>query len=212
MPKNRKNNRIFDINDCNPFYKITESINTNVIEIEDDKKTKIPYKKDIIETIQVNKINHELYKNIGNEYKKIYGKLKNSPKAYRIVFLDYPDLIFFNFSKERNPVKWAAYKYFREQMHPAFTRDSSNFKEMRVRTYRVPEFDKYFKEEKIPIPELMEKQDIIFKCSICGKGNFTYESYKNKGCFILEGEGDLNDFTKGYVLCHQCYQKYLNIR
>lgn len=212
MPKNRKSNRVFDINDYNPFYNITKSSNTNVIEITEDEKTKIPYKKDIIEDIPINKIDHELYKSIGDEYKKIHSRLEDYPKAYRIYFLDYPDLIFFSFDDRRNKVKWTAYKYFREQMHPAFTKDSSTFRGMRVRTYRVPEFDKYFKEEKIPIPELMEKQDIIFKCSICGKGNFTYESYKNKGCFVLEGEGDLNPFTKGYVLCHQCYQKFLNNR
>ena len=79
------------------------------------------------------------------------------------------------------------------------------------RALRIKELDEYgLKGEIVPIPALLKATGISLPCSVCGKGKFEYSDYIDGKCFIIEGEGNLNPYTKGYILCYDCYQKYLN--
>jgi hypothetical protein len=77
------------------------------------------------------------------------------------------------------------------------------------RAYRLQELDKYALKGIVPIPEILRVLDVSMPCSVCKKGNFNYSDYKEEKCFIIEGEGNLNPFTKGYLLCSECYKKYI---
>ena len=70
-----------------------------------------------------------------------------------------------------------------------------------------PPFDKYASDGKVPIPELMRYFNISFPCSFCGQHDFTLQSYEARTCHIIEGEGDLNVFTRGYIACNDCFKK-----
>lgn len=76
-----------------------------------------------------------------------------------------------------------------------------------ARTKRIYEFDKYGENGKVPIPMLMKELDIKFACSNCHKQVFSYTDYEAGRCFIVEGEGDTNEFTEGRVLCYYCHKK-----
>lgn len=153
------------------------------------------------------------YENISKEYEGILSK----KWALRITFKNNPDLFYISFKDKslgrltaRAKGYWEACKYFKENAHPEFQMEwdySARLKE--AVSKRMPMFDKYSLKGKVPIPELMKHLNVSFHCSVCGKHNFTYEDYKIGKCFIVEGEGDMNVFTKGYVLCYDCHRKYM---
>lgn len=207
MPAIRKNNRMFTSGYFNPLFNEEEATS---IEKEAD-KTQIPYKKDLKEKEEIREsiIKAEEYKNFQREYEVIKNRTKKLKKAFRVIFKEYPELVYVCFTKSKEAAQWSACKYFKNSLHPAFPK-TLKLSDYPSRCLRIHAFDKYYLVEKVPIPDLMKELDLTFHCSICGQGNFTYESYKSERCFIVEGEGDLNPFTKGYVLCYQCYQKYLN--
>ena len=156
------------------------------------------------------------------DLKKLSSGLKSNenakpPKiAYKITFSDQPDLVYISFQTRGNKdttrakARWEATKYFRDNMHWSFQKEKNYTFEMhKTITKRLPELDKYGEKGKVPIPELMKALNTTFPCSVCGKDNFNYEDYEIGRCFLLEGEGDLNVFTQGIILCYDCYKKYL---
>lgn len=138
--------------------------------------------------------------------------------AFKITFKDQPDLVFISFQPKelgkattRARARWSACKYFKDSMHPSFQkRDDCKAELRQTVTKRIHDFDKYGTRGKVPIPELMKHIGATFPCSICGKDNFNFEDYKIGRCFIAEGEGDINPFTDGLILCYNCYKKYIN--
>lgn len=147
---------------------------------------------------------------IEGEYKRILQKsIQREHRAYRVVYKNHPDLLFIAFAKEREPAKYQASKYFKDIFHPFFTGEGYSEEMLNSRAYRVKELDEYGLKGVVPIPKLLQVLDISMSCSICKKGNFTYSDYIQGECFIIEGEGNLNPFTKGYLLCHECYKKYI---
>ena len=135
---------------------------------------------------------------------------KSQKKAYLTAFKDHPELAVVVFSENRAAARWTGCKYFKEECHPDFLkRNDYQWELYHTVTKRTPEFDKYLKEEKVPVAELMRVLNASFNCSVCGKHSFKFEDYVNGRCFILEGEGDLNNFTKGLVLCYSCYRKII---
>ena len=145
---------------------------------------------------------------------KKFKPIKKNPdfnpekRAFLTLFKNQPNLAVILFKPDRAKARWGSCKYFREQLHPDFlTKKDYDSAMYQTITKRIPQFDKYHKEEKVPIVELMKVLGATFNCSCCGKKQFKYENYEAGQCFILEGEGDLNDFTKGLVLCYDCYRK-----
>lgn len=130
-------------------------------------------------------------------------------KARKITFKDHSDLIYISFKPTKEKAIYEACKYFQESFYPTFMGDGISEEMKHGKAHRVQEFDKYGIEGVIPIPELMKVMDFKFPCSVCGKDNFDYEDYEIGRCFIVEGEGNLNPFTKGYILCYECYKKYI---
>ena len=129
-------------------------------------------------------------------------------KAYKITFKDIPNLLYFTFAENDETARQRACDYFRDNSHPAFI--TKNNKELwMARAKRIPELDEYSFEGKVPIPQLMKHLSVTFPCSNCGKDNFNYSDYEKKRCYIIEGDGDLNDFTKGFILCYDCHKKYM---
>ena len=134
---------------------------------------------------------------------------KNAGKAFKVTFKDQPDLIYIAFKKAREKAVYEACKYFKEAFYPTFMGSGADEEMKQARATRVQELDKFALKGKVPIPELMRIMNFTFPCSVCGKDNFNYEDYEIGRCFMLEGEGDLNPFTSGYVLCYDCYKKYI---
>ena len=148
------------------------------------------------------------YLEVGEELEEVWGCFKRRVRrAYIVQYNNAPELFFITFTSNRYKAKGNATKFFRDNNHPLFIEGQWKGQHIHARTRLHPDFDKYNEEMKVPIPELM-KLNISFPCSICGKGNFKIIDYENKSCFIIEGEGDLNPFTKGYCLCRDCYNKY----
>ena len=149
------------------------------------------------------------YLEIKNEYEAFCVPIlkKERKRAYSVVYNNIKGLLFIAFVTNRYKAKGEATKYFRDNMHPDFTEGKWRKEHMHARARLVPEFDEYATSGLVPIPALMEK-GASFPCSACGKDNFKYEDYKGKRCFIVEGEGNLNRFTKGYVLCYNCWKRY----
>jgi hypothetical protein len=171
---------------------------------------KVNFKSFYEETKKKEKVKHDSYKKLQKEYEDILNKkLKREHRAYRIIFNNHPDLLFIGFGANRGSVKWKASKYFRDSFNPFFSGEDANRKMLECHAYRVQELDKYGLVGIIPIPELMRVLDVSMPCSVCKKENFTYSDYKEGNCYVIEGEGNLNQFTKGYLLCHDCYKKYL---
>ena len=138
------------------------------------------------------------------------SKSRFKGKARKVIFKDQPNLIYISFKQTKEKAIYEACKFFKDSFYPTFMGDRELYSEMeQARATRVQEFDKYGMEGKIPIPELMKVMKFTFPCSVCGKDNFNYEDYEIGRCFLVEGEGDLNPFTKGYVLCYDCYKKYI---
>lgn len=130
-------------------------------------------------------------------------------RAYTVTYNNIKGLLYITFTSNRYKAKGEATKYFRNNMHPDFIENKWRKEHLHARARLAPDLDKYAKEELVPIPAIM-KMGASFPCSVCGKENFKYQDYKNKRCFIVEGEGNLNKFTKGYILCYTCWKKYLS--
>lgn len=145
-------------------------------------------------------------------YETILKKnIKRQYKAYKVTFKNHPDLYYIAFCNQRSKAMWQATKYFHESFHPFFTRYEDMSSELlNAKAIRVQELDKYGLKGFIPIPELMRVLELSMPCSVCKKHKFTYSDYINNKCYIIEGEGNLNPFTKGYLLCHDCYKKYID--
>lgn len=153
----------------------------------------------------------EPYAHFREDYiKTLYAiKKREQLKPFKVTFVDDESLLYIAFAKNKDRAKGIAVKYFKENFHPDFCgrlwRDRYN----KARATVVHEFLPYEKEQLVPIPELMKVLGVTFPCSACGKDNFTYEDYKTGRCFLMEGEGNLNVFTKGFVLCYSCYRKFM---
>jgi hypothetical protein len=146
------------------------------------------------------------------KYEKILKKnIKKQYKAFRVVFRNHPDLTFIAFCEKKSTAVGRATTYFHESFHPFFSNSEDYTNEMKTgRAYRVQELDKYGLSGLVPIPELLRVLDLSMPCSVCRKHNFSYSDYINNNCYIIEGEGNLNPYTKGYLLCHDCYKKYID--
>lgn len=152
----------------------------------------------------------DTYKDLQKEYERILHKeIQRENRAYRVIYKNHPDLLFIAFESNREKAKYQSSKYFRDTFHPFFTGDNYREEMLNCRAYRVQELDKYALKGLIPIPELLHALDITLSCSVCGKDHFDYSDYEKGRCFIVEGEGNLNPFTKGYILCYECHKKYL---
>lgn len=148
------------------------------------------------------------YLDFSDELEEVWsGVRKHTRRAYIVRYSNAPELFFITFTSNRYKAKGNATKFFRDNMHPLFIEGQWRHQHVNARACLHPDFDKYNEEMKVPIPELM-KINLSFPCSICGKGNFKYKDYEYKACFIIEGEGDLNPFTKGYCVCRDCFNKY----
>ena len=152
----------------------------------------------------------EPYKELKQDYEELMKKRMSLGTPYRITFKGYPDLIYLTFAKNKDKAKYNAVKYYKENCHPAFFRSGAEEMYRNSRANIMREFEEYSIEGKIPIPKLMEIVHLTFPCSVCRKHDFNFEDYLNNKCYIIEGEGDLNDFAKGYILCKECYKKYIN--
>ncbi len=153
----------------------------------------------------------DTYKGIQKEYERILHKeIQRENRAYRVVFKNHPDLLYIAFCGNRGSAKYQASRYFKSIFHPFFTGEDYSTEMLQCRAYRVQELDKYALKGTIPIPELLKATDTSMACSVCGKDHFDYLDCEKGRCFIIEGEGDLNPFTKGYILCYDCYRKYIN--
>jgi hypothetical protein len=142
-------------------------------------------------------------RNLYTVKRKVHGD------AYMVTFTDDPSLFFISFAsyKERDKVRYAAIKYFHQAHHPDFiTRDQTNGKYKYARRHRCPDLDRYADEKRVPIWEVM-KLGVPVPCAMCLKHQFTYEQYLAKKCFVIEEGVKANIYTKGVVLCYDCYKK-----
>ena len=162
------------------------------------------------ETKEKEKVKGDSYKNLQKEYERILHKeIQKENRAYRVVYSNHPDLLFIAFCGNRGTAKYQASKYFKSIFHPFFTGENYRQEMLQCHAYRVQELDKYALKGLIPIPELLHALDITLPCSVCGKDHFDYSDCDIGRCFIVEGEGNLNPFTQGYILCYDCHKKYI---
>ena len=163
------------------------------------------------ETKEKEKVKGDSYKKLQKEYERILHKeIQRENRAYRVVYKNHPDLLYIAFCGNRGSAKYQASKYFKNIFHPFFTGEDYSKEMLQCHAYRVQELDKYALKGLIPIPELLKATDTTMPCSVCGKDHFDYSDCERGRCFIIEGEGNLNPFTKGYILCYDCYRKYIN--
>ena len=132
-------------------------------------------------------------------------KKRTLPKCYIVKYTNAPELFFITFQHDRYKAKGAATKFFRDNMHPLFVEGQWRHEHLCARAKKFPPFDRYAEEGKVPVTELM-RIGLTFPCSICGEGNFDFYANKYKQCCIVEGEGDLNPFTKGFCLFKNCFE------
>ena len=153
----------------------------------------------------------EPYEDFQKEYKDVLYLMRNRLEkkvAYTVTYTDDATLFFIAFVPNRYKAKGTATMYFRDNYHPDFSGQKWRTEKFtKARARRFPPFDKYASDGKVPIPELMRYFNISFPCSFCGKHDFTLQSYEAKTCHIIEGEGDLNVFTRGYIACNDCFKK-----
>lgn len=160
------------------------------------------------------------YKNFEQEYEKISSvqrKKRKEPVAYLVWFKNRPELNYISFQVEtphrieraRDKARAEANKYLRET-YPEFA-DTQSYYDiyMMSRGKRAPQLDKYYKNKKVPIRELL-KINFTYPCAFCHKGDFNNEDYENGKCFIVEDEGSINPFTEGIILCYNCYKLLTN--
>ena len=128
-------------------------------------------------------------------------------KAYMVTFVNHPHLLYLSFALTADKARAQAQKYMRDTYYPTYSIDGCPISLRETRTKRIRELDKFKHLGKVPIPDLL-KTGLTFKCSSCGNFDFDYDDYTAKKCFVVEGEGDLNPFTNGYIFCYNCYKKY----
>ena len=146
-------------------------------------------------------------KELQEEYEKIRIAKFSKGKPYAVTYVGIPDIIYLAFAKNKDKAKGIATKYFKENFHPDFVGKGWRTQHLKSRTKVIPEFKKYSLTGKVPIPDLMKYLNLTFPCSCCNQHNFNYEDYENGKCYVMEDDFDLNDFTKGYVLCRECYRE-----
>ena len=125
------------------------------------------------------------------------------------MFNDNKELFYVTFEVNREHARWRACDYFKKSMHPEFaSKDWWRQKYDCARAYRLPSLDKYAKKGVAPVSELL-KAGITFHCSMCGKHTFNYEDFEDGKCFVFEGEGNATPYADGFILCYECYKKYV---
>ncbi len=149
------------------------------------------------------------YTKFENELKEHLYFIKNKAKlkAYIITCVGIPEIFFIAFAENRDKAKSKAVKYYRDTVfHPEFTGNAWKKTYTKLRRNRCSSFDKYAKEGKVPIQEIL-KLGASFNCAICGKHTFTEADYDKHKCFILEGDGDYNSYTQNLIICYDCKRK-----
>lgn len=144
------------------------------------------------------------------DFQKSYETLLKERKrkqAYLVFFKDRPNLFYISFQlyEKRHVSRLVASKYFKK----IFNDRPLNQYYWSAQRRRIPIFDKYRDTERVPIQELM-KAGATFSCSTCGLGKYTYTDIENKKCFVIEGEGNINPFTSGMIVCSDCRRKFFN--
>ena len=151
----------------------------------------------------------EPFVELRQDYEKLWETRKpKPPKCYSVTYKSVPDVLYIAFGT-KDKCKGEATKYFRDNFHPAFVGKGWKKLHTEARAIRQPSFDQYYMEKKIPIDALMTL-GVRIPCCICGEGDFGSTELEYKQCFIVEGEGDLNIFTKGLLLCKRCHDKHLH--
>lgn len=157
------------------------------------------------------------YSSFESEYEKLSSvqrKKRKEPVAYLVWFKDRPELNYISFQVETNKridrardrARAEANKYLRNT-YPEFTAKQSYYDiYMMSRGRRMPQFDKYYATKRVPIKELM-KVGFTYSCAFCHEHKFSIEDYENHRCFIMDGDGAINPFTQGVLLCYNCYKK-----
>lgn len=146
------------------------------------------------------------YKELQEEYKRLEMERLSKGTPYVVTYTSVPDIMYLVFAKNKDKAKGIATKYFKENFHPDFVGKGWRTQHLKSRTKVIPEFKKYSQTGKVPIPDLMKILNLTFPCLCCHDHNFNYQDYENGKCYVIEDDGyDLNDFTKGYVLCRECY-------
>ena len=154
----------------------------------------------------------EPYVTFRTDYNKCINSVRKrlTKAAYISTFNNNKELVFISFHERKrylkDVAKGIAVKYFKENGHPDFSGKKWRDMYLTCRARRIPEFDKYSDAGTIPIIELM-RLGVSFSCYLCGKGNFHEQDVKNERCFIIEGEGNLNPFTRGFVVCRRCMER-----
>ena len=162
------------------------------------------------EKVKAKQEKEENYKSFQKEYERLlHREVRREDKAYRVVYKNHPDLLFVAFAQDREKAKYQSARYFKSAYHPFFTGEDYRKEMLKSHAYRCQELDKYAFEGTIPISELLKVLQISMPCSVCGKDHFDYSDYDIGRCFIVEGEGNLNPFTRGYILCYDCHKKYI---
>ena len=126
--------------------------------------------------------------------------------AYLVTFKDMPNYTWFTFAKSKEQAKNRGHGQAKKYYFPELTHAKCPFKYKDARVKRLPDFDKYGKEGKVPIGELM-KIGFIFTCGVCHKSKLSLSDLENENCTILLGEGDAISFASGMVICKECASK-----
>ena len=108
-------------------------------------------------------------------------------------------------SRDSEACSKGAYHAFQERFG-VYNRKELNGIFRKIRAKRVFAFDKYVYEKKIPIIEQV-KYGLKYPCYLCKKHKFTYEDYENNKCYVVDDGFSINEFTKGYLVCSECYKK-----
>ena len=131
----------------------------------------------------------------------------NHKEAYLVTCKDVPDIFCITFVSNKDQAKNVAFKYFsNELLHPKFIGEGKYDMFVRLQRNRCKEFDEYAQEGKVPVAKLL-KIGVSIPCALCHKHIFTEDDYEKHRCFVIEGEGDLNSFTKGIMVCYNCKRK-----
>ena len=147
-----------------------------------------------------------LYSSFGSNYGKQYSSLV-SKFCYLVTYTTIPGLLYVAFESNKDRAKGTATKYFKLSKHPEFDGNKWRFTHINARAILKRDWDKYAMTGKIPVMELLDL-GASFPCYCCGRGLFTYNDLKKKKCCIVEGEGELNPFTQGFLICKECEKKY----
>lgn len=147
------------------------------------------------------KINRE---SILNEYLSLSKRIKTK-KAFKVTFKGIENLYYISFKETREQAEWEAQKYFKESFHPDFLCDKNMH--YRCRGKRLQVLDSYAEDGVVPIADLLKLLKIRMSCSICGHGNYSYEDYIDKVCFISDEFSTL-PYAKGIIMCYNCFKKY----